>query len=101
MRRRSSSRCCSRLIAPSCRVSRSLSLFCSGSATRSGIVILRDAALNAIGKSIQRAGQGGVVRVIQNLVGFADRRFQMLTGIRVLKVKFADFVLNLALEAVT
>src|SRR5258708_39139408 len=51
MRLRSSSRCCSRLIEPSCRCS----CFSSGSATISGIVIPRE-VLQAICQAIQRGG---------------------------------------------
>src|SRR5258708_29540483 len=55
MRLRSSSRCCSRLMEPSCRCS----CFSSGSATVSGIVVmvLRE-VLEAVGQPAQRGGNG-------------------------------------------
>src|SRR5262245_40518814 len=96
MRRRSSSRCCSKLIEPSSRCS----FCCSGSATSSGIVVLRDVVLDAFGKSVQSAGQRDVVRFIQDLVDFTDRRLEVFAGIRFFELQFADFVMNLALEAV-
>src|SRR5215831_15187786 len=96
MRRRSSSRCCSKLIEPNSRCS-----FCSsGSATSSGIVVLRDVVLDAFGQTVQRAGQRDVVCFIQDLVDFTDRRFEVLARIRFFELQFADFVMNLALETV-
>src|SRR5215472_1158024 len=82
MRRRSSSRCCSKLIEPNSRCS-----FCSsGSATSSGIVVLRDAVLDAFGETVQSAGQRDVVCVCvcvtKDLVDFTDRRLEVLAGIR-------------------
>src|SRR5215472_3841859 len=77
MRRRSSSRCCSKLIEPNSRCS-----FCSsGSATSSGIVVLRDVVLDAFGQTVQSAGKRDVVVcvcVIQDLVDFTDRRLEVL-----------------------
>src|SRR5215472_11682687 len=96
MRRRSSSRCCSKLIEPNSRCS-----FCSsGSATSSGIVVLRDVVLDAFGQTVQSAGERDVVCVIQDLVDFTDRRLEVLAGIRFFEFQLADFVMNLALEAV-
>src|SRR5215468_6417094 len=98
MRRRSSSRCCSKLIEPNSRCS-----FCSsGSATSSGIVVLRDVVLDAFGQTVQSAGQRDVVCVcvIEDLVYFTDRRLEVLAGIRFFEFQLADFVMNLALEAV-
>src|SRR5262249_27306169 len=96
MRRRSSSRCCSKLIEPSSRCS----FGSAGSATSSGIVVLRDVVLDAFGETVQSAAQRDVVCFIQNLVDFTDRRFEVLAGIRFFELQFADFVMNLALETV-
>src|ERR1051325_11865108 len=80
MHLRSSSRCCNRLIEPACRNSFSISL-CSGSATKSDIVILRDCILHALGKAVEGALYGEVL-----IIGdFGDLRFQVFAGIRVFK----------------
>src|SRR5215472_3486550 len=94
MRLRSSSRCCNRLIEPSCRSS----CFCSsGSATSSGIVVLRDAVFDALGEAVQSAAERDVVGTVYNLVDLADRRLQVLFDVS-LDLQLADFVLDLVLE---
>src|SRR5260370_38109125 len=91
---RSSSRCCSRLMEPSSR----WSLFSSGSATSSGIVILRDTVLDALGKAVQGAGQGDIVGIVQDLFNLSNLRFEVFAGIRFLQLQLANFVMNLALK---
>src|SRR5438270_2830373 len=93
MHLRSSSKCWKRLIEPACRNSRSISL-CSGSATRSDIGILRDGVLHALTQAVECALNGEV------FIGrdLGDLRFQVFAGLRFIKLKFSDFVMNLALE---
>src|SRR5215472_431723 len=95
IRRRSSSRCCSRLIEPICRSS----WFCSsGSATSSGIVILRDGVLNAYAQPVQRAAQRHVIVSVDRLVDLADDRLKMLARVDFFDLQLAYFILNLILE---
>src|SRR5215831_20569692 len=75
MRLRSSSRCCNRLIEPSCRSS---CFSCSGSARSSGIVVLRHAVFDALGEPVQSAANRDVVGAVDDLVDLADRRLQVL-----------------------
>src|SRR5690242_14165002 len=94
MRLRSSSRCCSRLIEPSCRPSFSSSWGISGSATRLGIVIPRNGILHAIGQTVERALNGKVL-VAGNL---GDLRLKVLARISLLQFQLADFLMDLALK---
>src|ERR1051325_9860377 len=93
MHLRSSCRCSSRLIEPPCRNSRSMS-FCSGSATKSGIVILRDRVLHALCEPVEGALNGEVL-----IVGdFGDLRLNVLGGVGFFQLHLADLFMNLALE---
>src|SRR5579864_798796 len=94
MRLRNSSRCWRRLMEPRSRSARGCG---SGSATRSGIVIVRDAALDAFGQPVQGAVQRDI-SLADDLVQFVGRRRQMFAGIGFLKLQFADLFVNLALE---
>src|SRR5215472_17497857 len=95
MRRRSSSRCCSRLIEPICRSS----WFCSsGSATSSGIVILRDGVLNAFAQPVQGAAQRHIIVSVDRLVDLADYGLKMLPRVDLFDLQLAYFILNLILE---
>src|SRR5579864_9040657 len=94
MRLRNSSRCWRRLMKPKSRSARGCG---SGSATRSGIVIVRDAALDAFGQPVQGAVQRDI-SLADDLVQFVGRRRQMFAGIGFLKLQFADLFVNLALE---
>src|SRR5258708_33755371 len=89
MRLRSSSRCCSRLMEPSCRCS----CFSSGSATVSGIVVmvLRE-VLEAVGQPAQRGGNGRF-SLVQD---FTCRR-QSLGGV-LFQFNLADLFVALTLE---
>src|SRR5438270_10160901 len=93
MHLRSSSRCCNRLMEPICRNSRSTSL-CSGSATKSDIAILRDCILHALSQAVE----GALNREVLVAGDFGDLRFQVFAGVYFFKLKFADFIVNLALE---
>src|ERR1051326_7944470 len=95
MHLRSSSRCCNKLIEPACRNSRSIS-FCSGSATRLDIGVLRDRVLHALGQAVEGTLYGKVL-----IAGdFGDLRFQVFGGVHFFKLKLADFVMNLPLELI-
>src|SRR5258708_28584286 len=89
MRLRSSSRCCSRLMEPSCRCS----CFSSGSATVSGIVVMvvRE-VLEEVGQPAQRGGNGRFI-LFQD---FACRR-QRLGGV-LFKFNLGDLFVDLTLE---
>src|SRR6266404_3419814 len=95
MRLRSSSRCCRRLIAPICRSS----LSCpgsSGSATRSGIVVLWNGVLHALAQAIESALNGEIL-VLGNL---RDLRLQMLHGINIFQLKLSNLFMDLGLELI-
>src|SRR6476661_2487847 len=80
---------------PICRNSRSISL-CSGSATKSDIGILRNGILHALCQAVE----GTLYREVLIAGDFGDLRFQVLTGVCFFKLKFSDFLMNLALELI-
>src|SRR5262249_54958662 len=94
MRLRSSSRCWRRLMEPS---SRSANSSCSGSATRSGIVVLRNAALDPFGQPIQSAVERDI-GLAYNLIEFAGNGRDMLIGIGFLDLQLTNFLVNLSLK---
>src|SRR5215469_8477830 len=95
MRRlRNSSRCWRMLIEPS---SRSSSCFVSrGSATRSGIVVLRDAVLYALGQAVKGAVQGEIL-VSGKLFQF---RLDVLARIGLFQFQLSHLFMDLRLEFV-
>src|ERR1043166_2154384 len=95
MQLRSSWRCCNRPIVPVRLNSRSMSL-CSGSATNSGIVILRDRVLHAFGEPVEGALDGEVL-VIRD---FGDLGLNMLGWISVFQLQLTDLLMDLALELI-
>src|ERR1041384_1196079 len=92
MRRRSSSRCWSRLMEPIWRSSCSRGL--SGSATRSGIVIPWDGVLHALAQAIESTLNGEIF--IRGELG--DFRFDMLARICFFQFQLANLFMNLALK---
>src|ERR1051326_576493 len=95
MHLRSSSRCCSRPMVPVRLNSRSMSL-CSGSATNSGIVILRDRVLHAFGEPVE----GALNREVLVIRDFGDLGLNVLGWIGVFQLHLADFLMDLPLELV-
>src|SRR5215467_6812824 len=95
MHLRSSCRCCNRLMEPVCRNSCSIS-FCSGSASKSGIVILRDCVLHPFCEPVEGALNGEVL-----IVGdFGDLWLKVLGWVGFFQLHLADFFMNLALELI-
>src|SRR5262245_25775055 len=95
MRLRSSSRCWRRLMEPS---SRSANSSRSGSVTRSGIVILGDAALDAFGQAIQSAVKRDI-GLVRGLLELAGHRRDMLVGVNGLfELQLPNFLVNLSLK---
>src|SRR5258707_11760750 len=87
IRFRSSSRCCSRPMEPM----RDSSCFSSGSATISGIVILRE-VFDALGQPADRTGNG-VVGLFQD---FSDRSNRLACIF--FQINLPDFFVNLVLK---